>query len=277
MKYIDIYHDLSNMLGELYDPREGATIARYLIEDFFQAQFWSEDEVSTAHATQLYEIKKRLAKHEPWQYIGGIADFYGMKFSVNSSVLIPRPETEELVAIALDIMKEHSLERVLDIGTGSGIIPITIAKKQKNSRVVGLDISDEALAVSRANGLKHDVDVAWLSADFLDRSSWSDLPIADVVISNPPYIHPSERSTMDANVIDHEPSIALFVNDDLMEFYEALSSFVMEHQEIGCFLIVEIHEAQGDNVMNLFAAKGLTALELVQDMQGKDRIVVGRK
>jgi release factor glutamine methyltransferase len=277
MKYIDIYHDLSNMLGELYDPREGATIARYLIEDFFQTQFWSEDEVSTAHATQLYEIKKRLAKHEPWQYIGGIADFYGMKFSVNSSVLIPRPETEELVAIALDIMKEHSLERVLDIGTGSGIIPITIAKKQKNSRVVGLDISDEALAVSRANGLKHDVDVAWLSADFLDRSSWSDLPIADVVISNPPYIHPSERSTMDANVIDHEPSIALFVNDDLMEFYEALSSFVMEHQEIGCFLIVEIHEAQGDNVMNLFAAKGLTALELVQDMQGKDRIVVGRK
>ncbi len=276
-QYRDIYNDLSNILGELYDPREGATIARYLMEDVFGSTFWNEDLVTNEHQEQLLSIKSRLLAYEPWQYIGGVADFYGFKFKVNASVLIPRPETEELVAIALDTIKAAGLKSVLDIGTGSGIIPITIAKKSVLADVYGLDLSNAALEVSQQNNALLGTTVRWIEADFLNDSCWSNLPKVDLVVSNPPYIHSDEKASMDANVINFEPHMALFVNHDVMEFYDALSAFVMTYQDDGCHLIVEIHESHGQRVVDSFLSAGLQDIELIRDMQGKDRIVVAKK
>jgi release factor glutamine methyltransferase len=276
MTYRDLYSRLSDLLGELYDPREGATIARYLTEDIFEHQFWSEEVVNEIHLSILADIEIRLSKYEPWQYIGGFADFYGYKFKVDKSVLIPRPETEELVAISIDTLKEHQFKSILDIGTGSGIIPIVIAKKMKNIKAFAVDMSEDALLVAIKNATEHEVNVEFISSNFLDESLWGQLPQVEVVISNPPYIHTSEKNEMHSNVIDFEPHQALFVSHNVMEFYDALAKFVVSHQAKGTFLIVEINEKYGNEVCNIFASHLLTNIELIKDMQGKDRVVVSQ-
>lgn len=276
MKYVEIYNDLSTQLGELYDTREGATIARYLIEDLFDKQFWSEDEANESEIKLLHDVKKRLSLFEPWQYIGGIADFYGYRFEVNRSVLIPRPETEELVAIALENIKDHDYKTVLDIGTGSGIIPIVIKKKSKSiTKAIGLDISENALIIASTNAQKLDVNIEWIKSDFLDRSTWQNLPIPDILVSNPPYISIDEAATMHNNVVDFEPHIALFVKDDLMEHYHALAEFATSKMSKGSCVTVEIHENHATLVTKTFSDLGLCNIEVIKDMQGKDRIVVG--
>ena len=274
MTFTSAYTELSEKLTAIYESREASIIARYMLEDLFQAKFWSETEMTKDQIIRLEDVTQRLLKHEPWQYIGGQADFYGLKFKVNPSVLIPRPETEELVFVALDFIKHNDVKSILDIGTGSGIIPITIGiKSQQPLTLLAIDISVDALSVAHENAEMHDIFVEFAAFDFLDRSQWADLPKVDVIISNPPYIGKIEKSEMSSNVIDYEPHMALFVKDDVMEFYAAIGEFVSTYQNDGCFILTEINEKHGEKVKEVFEDFGLKHVTVIKDMQGKDRIV----
>lgn len=260
-----------------YDARESSIIARYLIEDLFSKSFHSDELLNQSEVDVLENTALRLQKNEPWQYIGGVADFYGLKFNVNPSVLIPRPETEELAYLAIDIIKKYNISSVMDIGTGSGILPITIAKKAAIPEVYGLDVSVGALETAKSNAGLHDVQIQWLHNDILDRELWHQLPKVGLVVSNPPYISRDEKVEMQANVLDYEPELALFVQNSPLEFYDAIADFVILFQDSDCKLLVEINEKYGKEVSNLFMDKGLKNIILLQDLQGKDRIVGAEK
>ncbi len=260
-----------------YDARESSIIARYLIEDLFSKSFHSDKLLNQSEVDVLENTALRLQKNEPWQYIGGVADFYGLKFNVNPSVLIPRPETEELAYLAIDIIKKYNISSVMDIGTGSGILPITIAKKAAIREVYGLDVSVGALETAKSNANLHEVQIQWIHSDILDRNLWSKLPKVEIIVSNPPYISRDEKVEMQANVLDYEPELALFVQNSPLEFYDAISDFVILFQDSGCKLLVEINEKYGKEVSKLFMDKGLKNIILLQDLQGKDRIVGAEK
>ena len=273
MTYRDAYTLLALQLETIYEPQESATIARYLIEDLFGKTFWSEDILSPDHNELLNSSIERLLTHEPWQYVGGKADFYGLQFNVSNAVLIPRPETEELVHLTINVIKSNGLSSVLDIGTGPGIIPITIAKKCSLKHVFGLDVCRKALEIAQSNNQYHHTNVTFLENNILEEANWSQLPKVDIVISNPPYITDVEKGLMSKNVLDFEPHIALFVNDNPLEFYVAISRFVMSTQALGCKLMVEVNEHYGHEVAQLFIDEGLHSVQLLQDLQGKDRMV----
>jgi release factor glutamine methyltransferase len=277
MTFREAYTKLAADLGQIYDDREGAIIARYLLEDVFGVSFWSEELLEEGQIDQLAAMTDRLKTHEPWQYVGGMADFFGLKFKVTKDVLIPRPETEELVHYALPIFRKHELRSLLDIGTGSGIIPITMSLKVDIERIFAIDISDAAIKVARENNQLHHTDVDFLQVDFLDKTSWSSLPTVDMVISNPPYITDSEKSQMHPNVLDHEPHVALFVNQDAMEFYQAIAEFTLGYQASGCVVLMEINENYGKEVVDIFTEDHFCDVTLIKDLQGKDRIVMARK
>ena len=260
-----------------YDARESSIIARYLIEDLFSKSFHSDKLLNQSEVDVLENTALRLQKNEPWQYIGGVADFYGLKFNVNPSVLIPRPETEELAYLAIDIIKKYNISSVMDIGTGSGILPITIAKKAAIREVYGLDVSVGALETAKSNANLHEVQIQWIHSDILDRNLWSKLPKVEIIVSNPPYISRDEKVEMHANVLDYEPELALFVQNSPLEFYDAIADFVILFQDSDCKLLVEINEKYGKEVSNLFMDKGLKNIILLQDLQGKDRIVGAEK
>jgi release factor glutamine methyltransferase len=272
-----LYVYLSGVCASMYDDREASIIARYLVEDLYQEHFWSENEIPNFDSIALEKVVHRLLNHEPWQYIGGWADFYGYKFRVDNSVLIPRPETEELVYTALENIKNARLTSVLDIGTGSGIIPITIQKKSGLEQVFGLDISSSALKIAESNNQILDTKVHFFQFDILDRSQWHTLPKVDMIVSNPPYISLSEMNEMAPNVLDHEPHIALFVKKDTLEFYDAIAAFVQVFQDENCRVLVEINEKYGVEVVALFKKCGFKNIQLLSDLQGKDRIVMAHK
>ncbi len=277
MTFREAYTTLAADLGQIYDDREGSIIARYLLEDVFESSFWSEDVLSDDQKNQLEIITQRLLTYEPWQYVGGMADFFGLKFKVTKDVLIPRPETEELVHYALPIIKRNNFKSLLDIGTGSGIIPITMSLKTDIKHVFALDVSGDALNIANKNNLLHHTDVTFIQGDFLDKSTWPSLPKVDMIISNPPYITMAEKGDMHANVLDHEPHLALFVNHHAMEFYQAIADFTMEYQSPSCIVITEINENFGKEVSNIFSKVDFCDVEVIKDLQGKDRIVIARK
>ncbi len=273
MTITNAYQSLSSVLEPMYGAREGNIMARYLVEDLFSRQFYSEDQLSEDEVSRLDDALRRLKLYEPWQYVGGIADFYGLRFRVDPSVLIPRPETEELVYKALSDIHSHSLKSVLDIGTGSGIIGVTVKVKAPEVSVFAVDISTAALAVARKNAQALQTELEFVCADFLDESRWFLLPKVDLVVSNPPYIDATEMKDMDANVLDFEPHLALFTRTHPLEFYKAIATFVIAHQTSGCRILVEISEFRGEEVMEVFADLGLTEIHIFSDLQGKDRIV----
>ena len=165
----------------------------------------------------------------------------------------------------------------MDIGTGSGILPITIAKKAAIPEVYGLDVSVAALETAKSNANLHDVQIQWIQNDILDRELWHQLPKVGLVVSNPPYISRDEKVEMQANVLDYEPELALFVQNTPLEFYDAIADFVILFQDSDCKLLVEINEKYGKEVSKLFMDKGLKNIILLQDLQGKDRIVGAEK
>ncbi len=276
MTFVEAYEFIQSSIRSIYDDREASFIARYLLEDLFQKPFWSEELLSEAQMTLLGKAIHRLLENEPWQYIGGKADFYGLSFYSDNRALIPRPETEELVYLALDIIKNYQVESILDACTGSGIIAIIIALKT-DRKVFAFDIDKGALELAQKNNDLHKTGVSFFCADLLDQSCWSGLPKVDLIVSNPPYISTDEFSSLPANVLDYEPHLALFSPGDPLSFYDALASLVNEFQPAGCRLLVEINEKYGREVCELFSRKGLRNVTLCQDLQGKDRFVIAEK
>lgn len=217
-----------------------------------------------------------LEKGVPIQYALGTAWFYGMKLFVNNAVLIPRPETEELVAL---ILKEHqgSAPTVLDIGTGSGCIPLAIKRNLTNARVFGLDISAKALQVAKRNAENEQLNISFVEADILSEENPFPKQKFDVIVSNPPYITPSEQRDMLENVLEHEPHLALFIPEEKpLLFYEAIAKFAKRHLNSGGDLYFEINRRFGQELKSYLESTGFENVRLLQDMHGADRMISAR-
>jgi release factor glutamine methyltransferase len=223
---------------------------------------------------QLQQYINRLLKHEPLQYVLNESWFCGFRFYVDENVLIPRPETEELVEwIITDCRFPIAELSILDIGSGSGCIPISLKRRLGKANVTGCDKSAAALGVARRNAESLGVQVEFNELDFLSSRDRATLPSYDIIVSNPPYIPEKDRQTMPVNVKDHEPAMALFVpSEDALVFYKAISAFGKDHLQKNGKVYVEINESLGKEVITVFEEQGYQAL-LKQDMQGKDRMV----
>lgn len=226
---------------------------------------------SDSDISKIEEIMARLQKSEPIQYILGETEFYNLKFKVNPHVLIPRPETEELIEWIISD-NEKKTPTILDIGTGSGCIAITLAKKISGARVHGWDISEEALKTATDNAQLNKTIVAFAQKNILNERE-SNISF-DIIVSNPPYIAENEKKDMESNVLDYEPHIALFTpNEDPLIFYHTIADFAMQGLASGGILYFEIGYAKGDEVISMLNDKGYQQPELRHDLSGNPRMI----
>jgi release factor glutamine methyltransferase len=270
-----IAHDL----GTIYEEGEADAISTWVIEHLTGIKqtdraFQREKMITTDQEKQLKQYTDRLLTHEPVQYVINESWFCGLKFYVDKNVLIPRPETEELVEWVITNCK-FPVDKlsILDIGTGSGCIPISLKRKLRKAGVWSCDISEAALNVAKKNALELGVDVNFLSLDFLNEEKRKELDSFDIIISNPPYVPEKDKQAMNANVLNFEPHTALFVPDnDALVFYDAIAQFGQQHLNKGGMIYTEIHEDLGPAVADLFTHYGYT-VELKKDMQEKQRML----
>jgi len=273
-------------LYHIYEPREAANIADWVLEHLTG---WKKIDriinknllLNQSQAETLERYITELSDHRPVQYVLGEAWFQGMRFFVNESTLIPRPETEELVEWVIEDYKQQSSGqelRVLDVGTGSGCIPISIKKKLPFTRMISCDISAEAIEVARKNASTLGTDVRFVPADILDQACWQEFPELDIIISNPPYIPAADKLSMSSNVLNHEPHLALFVPDsNALIFYQAIAKLAERKLTVGGTIYFEIHEGLAQPVTGLLHEQGFVDIIVRKDMQGKDRMVKCRK
>ena len=270
---------LSEKINPLYDDNEAASIVRIVLEDAFDRRTSAPERLfGVGEEARLEEIAGRLAAGEPVQYVLGMADFFGLQFLVSPAVLIPRQETEELVAWVLAHLKARPVTApvLLDAGVGSGCIGITLKKKFPALQLCGLEKSPAALAVARANAarLLPTQPVQLLEGDILAEADWDIFPPIDVLVSNPPYIPQQERMLMTEQVLAHEPPLALFVPDnDPLLFYRALAAFAMRSMSSGGSCFFECNEHNTQAVAALLRQAGLYEVEVRRDLSGKERMV----
>ena len=270
MKLKEAIDQLNNGLAGLVEPREAQAMIRIICEDVFNYDqvdmaLRQESELPEFAQDRISDIIARLRRHEPLQYIIGSALFHGHRFKVNPAVLIPRPETEQLVDLIIDENPASDL-RVLDMGTGSGCIAISLARALKFPTVDAFDISRDAVAVARENAALLKVKVRLFESDML-----SPQPSAtyDIIVSNPPYICWSERDAMDSNVKDYEPGQALFVPDnDPLLFYKAIAPYAARSLERGGRLYLEINRRFGNEVKRLLEDNGFNEVRIIDDAYG---------
>jgi release factor glutamine methyltransferase len=277
-----------NSISAIYDEQETQAIANTLLSHVLSdSVLRSFDNITPAKlepsdVAKIEEAVKRLLRKEPLQYVLEEAWFYNLPFYVNKHVLIPRPETEELVDWVINSCPDsyqdlhHTPIAMLDIGTGSGCIPVTLKKYFQDAHVFGLDISEDALKVAQFNAKKNGVEVTFLQGNILLPESIS-LPKLDVIVSNPPYITELEKKEMHPNVLEHEPHLALFVSDNNpLQFYEAIARYASANLNHGGHLFVEINASYGTEVKACMENCGFNRVTVMKDMQGKDRFVSGR-
>jgi release factor glutamine methyltransferase len=270
---------LRKQLETIYDSREAVAIADQLLEhitglDRLQRLSLKEKELSESQQQGLENAIQRLIQGEPLQHITGVQWFLGYPFKVNKHVLIPRPETEELVDWIIKDWSARDNISILDIGTGSGCIPLSLSLKIPSAIVTTCDISPEAIEVARENAESLKTNVSLLHIDFLDRKEWGQLKSYDVIVSNPPYIPFSEKETLDKNVRDFEPGTALFVpTDDPLLFYKAIADFGKNHLKKSGAVYCELHRDYAHRVFDLFCQEGYNETELRNDMAGNPRMV----
>lgn len=271
----------TSALGALYGPREAAGIVSRLCGELLGVSSYAHIvepglEVSAEALPVLQRAMERLCGGEPLQYVTGVQEFCGRRFKVRPGVLIPRPETEELVATAAERLRGRG--RVLDLCTGSGCIAWSLALDCPEAKVTGVDISDEALAVAReqfsSEGASAEERPTFVKQDVLQvPESFEGAPF-DVITANPPYIRESEKALMHTNVLEFEPSLALFVPDsDPLVFYRAIALWAVRFLAPGGFGIVEINEALGAECAALFENAGLVNVKIQHDFRQKERFV----
>ncbi len=256
------------------------------IESFIQLIF---DHLLNISGIQLYQKQKETVNEEtirkieryiaalksetPIQYILGETEFYGLPFNIDSSVLIPRPETEELVQWIISDYKDKET-KILDIGTGSGCIAIALEKNLPASKVFAIDVSKAALQLAKSNAERNNAVIDFIEADILSDKHFYKGGKLDVIVSNPPYVTEKEKANMSDNVLKHEPHLALFVKDnDALLFYREICLFAKENLESGGNLYFEINEQYGEQVFNLLHSNGFRNIILRKDIEGKDRMI----
>ncbi len=262
----------------VYVENEANKLAQILLEDLLSISkstiATSPDfELSSTQIQQIEEALKRLLQHEPVQYVTGISEFANRQFEVNNHVLIPRPETEELLIWILDDFKTNTVQSIqcIDIGTGSGIIPITLKLSKPEWEIYAMDISNEALQVARTNASKYQANIKFIDNDIL--SPKHDYELYDIIVSNPPYVTEEDKNLMQKNVLDFEPHIALFVNNgDPLQFYKAIIQFAKKHLKSEGFIYCELHEDYAEQSKILFE-KYYNTVELKKDINGKRRML----
>jgi release factor glutamine methyltransferase len=276
LKVKDTINYLIDKISDCYPPKETRSIAYIVLEHFginkVDLVLKGENEVDPDVCTQLEHIGSELNKKKPVQYILGMADFYGLKFHVNEHVLIPRSETEELVDL---IIKENSLEnpKIVDIGTGSGCIAITIAKFIHGSIITATDISEKCIETSKENAKSCEVNVEFLVDDIFD-TELHNKDAFDILVSNPPYVTESEKIWMHRNVLEYEPGVALFVpDDDPLMYYKKIVEVGKDILKSGGKIYVEINERFGQATAELFETYGFKDIMIIKDIHNKDRIV----
>ncbi|MGV8994848.1 MAG: peptide chain release factor N(5)-glutamine methyltransferase [Flavobacterium sp.] len=275
-------NDFRKSLSSIYDSQEVDSFFYLILNNFYQMSrvdlaLKPEFEIEEIEIQKWKNIIAELQLQKPIQYILGETEFFGLPFEVNSAVLIPRPETEELVDWILKNNSDNSEHlRVLDIGTGSGCIPITLAKNLKNSEVSAIDISAEALKVAEINAEKNSVEVNFIEKDILKTEDLD--AIYDIIVSNPPYVRELEKQEMQKNVLEFEPHLALFVeDDDALLFYLKITELASKSLSEGGQLYFEINQYLGQRMLDLLNEYKFRDIELQKDIYGNDRMIFGRK
>lgn len=275
----DAFYQLKNALSGIYDSGEAAAIAHSLLEhitgmDKMQRIVEKDKPLSETQKQFLKEAAGRLLKGEPLQHITGIQWFCGRPFFVNRNVLIPRPETEELIEWIRVENRERKRLSILDIGTGTGCIPVSLKKNFPDAQISSCDISEEALQTAAQNAQKHKAAIRFLNLDFLKEQNWSQLGFFNIIVSNPPYIPFSEKESLDRNVRDFEPAAALFVpSEDPLLFYRKIADFGKRNLFPGGAVYAELHQDYALAAKALFEDKGYREVILKKDIFGNSRML----
>ncbi len=273
----EIQEKYHTTLSNIYSYGEAYAITNIVLEEITCTQkneiFINANKNIDNNKEQILEsVLNRLCNYEPVQYILGFAWFYNLKFKVTNAVLIPRPETEELVFEAIQFLKNSNGKKVLDIGTGSGCIPISIKKNVPTAAISALDVSEEALLIAKENANTNNTAIDFYCLDFLAENNYEKFERLDLIISNPPYIPHTE--ILDNNVANFEPHLALFVpENDVLIFYKKILSFAENHLEKDGKIILEVHENLAKECSLLFS-KNNYEVEIKLDMQGKERMLI---
>lgn len=275
---------INDSLKDLYPKSEIGSFTRLIMERVCNLQphnlmFCKDKKLSGSEKERIQEIVMQLQNSVPIQYALGIADFYGLEFEVNPSVLIPRPETEELVELIIKDSEDKEV-KILDIGTGSGCIAIALGKYLKKSEVIAVDVSVTALDTARKNAKRAGVPVTFIHTDILSsEKSDMDIPfLFDIIVSNPPYVKESEKITMERNVLDYEPHLALFVSDnDPLLFYRHIAQLGKNKLKREGYLYFEINAQCGILTSDMLQEEGYRNIELIQDLSGNDRIIKAQR
>jgi release factor glutamine methyltransferase len=266
-------------LSEIYDEREAASVSSLVMERLTAMPkglrlLHKTDSFTTQQQEKFNQWLKELVAFRPVQYVLNEAWFGSMPFYVDENVLVPRPETEELVDWLLEENRDGELGlTVLDIGTGSGCIPVYIKKRRSDFRISALDISEKALEIAQMNGRKHNVDIDFFLSDIKDPIQREKINFIDLIISNPPYIPEKQKEAMDKHVKDFEPAVALFVPDDEpILFYKIIGDLATQKLKPGGAIFLEIHHDHAKEVMEWFRQNGFEVI-LKRDLSGNNRMI----
>ena len=276
----ELYRNFLVQLQKVYELGEATVITDWVFDNI--ANIKKTDliknpmqQVPAPVVKKIAEKLEQLLLHQPVQYVLGQTTFYNLPFQVNDKVLIPRPETEELTNLVINSWRfETKQVSVIDIGTGSGCIAITIKKHLPSTKVIALDVSYDALEIAHKNSITNKTNVQFSLFDFLDESRWPELMLFDVIISNPPYIPVAEKEKMEKHVVDFEPHGALFVPDNNpLIFYEKIAKFGRSHLNYNGKVYLETHEDYAKDVAALFEPT-YNQVMIKKDLFGKERMVI---
>lgn len=276
------YKTLTNELQPIYGKNEATAMARLIIErvtgDEITKIFANPDLILTPEQQSLVRYYlSQLKLQKPIQYILGTTNFFGIELQVNQNVLIPRPETEELVSWIIESNKIGS-PSILDLGAGSGCIAISLAKHITHAHVFAIDISEKAIKVAQQNAASAGVDITLAQTNMLAPPAQIQGSPFDIIVSNPPYVRESEKQYMQPNVLNNEPSLALFVGDnDPLIFYEAIAKLAASNLKNNGLVYCEINEALGEETASIFTTANFTDITIKNDINGKQRMIRARK
>ena len=273
-----IIKKITNELKGIYPDKEIKSFAEILLNhyakmDKLQIFIYPDKELDDKILGKLDNALKLLKDEVPIQYIIGKTEFYGLPIFVSTDVLIPRPETEELLDLIIKNHKNETVNSILDVGTGSACIALTLKKYLPTAKISAMDVSEKALIIARKNADYNRLNISFIKEDILSPKK-TNYPIYDIIVSNPPYVRESEKSLMQKNVLEYEPHIALFVKDnDALIFYSAIINFAKKNLKNNGYIYFEINEALAQSVALLLNENNFSGIEIYKDIFGKDRII----